>query len=83
MFVAMILMLILLSISSIKIFIGPTIWDRLLSLNLIASQFLSLIILYSSYKDISMYVDLSIVYVLLGFVGITFLSIYIQRKGRY
>lgn len=83
MVIAIILMLILLSFSLIRIFIGPTIWDRLLSLNLIASQLLGLIIVYASYKNTSMYVDLAIVYALLGFVGITFLSIYIQRKGRY
>ena len=83
MFVIIILLILLLTLSLIRILMGPSLWDRLLGLNMVASQLLALIVLYSSYKKMSMYLDLAIVYALLGFVGIIFLSIYVQRKGRF
>ncbi len=83
MFVIIILLILLLTLSLIRILMGPSLWDRLLGLNMVASQLLALIVLYSSYKEMSMYLDLAIVYALLGFVGIIFLSIYVQRKGRF
>jgi len=83
MFVIIILLILLLTLSLIRILLGPSLWDRLLGLNMVASQLLALIVLYASYKEMSMYLDLAIVYALLGFVGIIFLSIYVQRKGRF
>ncbi|GAU77935.1 monovalent cation/H+ antiporter complex subunit F [Fusibacter sp. 3D3] len=78
-----ILLILLLTLSLLRILLGPSLWDRLLGLNMVASKLLALIVLYASYKGISMYLDLAIVYALLGFVGIIFLSIYVQRKGRF
>lgn len=83
MFSIIILLILLLSLSLIRILLGPSLWDRLLGLNMVASKLLALIVLYASYKERSMYLDLAIVYALLGFVGIIFLSIYVQRKGRF
>lgn len=83
MLIIIILLIIFLSFSLLRIVLGPSLWDRLLGLNMVASKLLALIVLYASFKNYSMYLDLAIVYALLGFVGIIFLSIYVQRKGRY
>ncbi|MBF4694139.1 monovalent cation/H+ antiporter complex subunit F [Fusibacter ferrireducens] len=83
MFSIIIVLILLLTFSLIRILLGPSLWDRLLGLNMVASKLLALIVLYASYKGMSMYLDLAIVYALLGFVGIIFLSIYVQRKGRF
>ncbi len=76
-------LLILLTLSLLRILIGPTLWDRLLGLNMVASKLLVLIVLYASLKNQSMFLDLALVYAMLGFIGIIFISIYVQRKGRF
>lgn len=68
--------------SAIRILIGPTIWDRILGLNLVTSKLIMLIVLIASFRNQSFLLDIAIVYALLGFVGVTFMSIYIQNKGR-
>lgn len=68
--------------SAIRILIGPTFWDRILGLNLVTSKLIMLIVLIASFRNESFLLDIAIVYALLGFVGITFMSIYIQSRGR-
>lgn len=77
------LLMIFLAFSLLRVLIGPTLWDRLLGLNLVASKLLVLIVLYASFKNQIMFLDLGIIYALLGFIGIIFISIYVQRKGRF
>lgn len=76
--------LVLLSIlSAIRVIIGPSLWDRLLGLNLVTSKLLMLIILVAFVKKQTFILDLALVYALLSFMGIIFFSIYVQRKGRF
>ncbi len=76
--------LVLLSIlSAIRVIIGPSLWDRLLGLNLVTSKLLMLIILVAFVKNQTFVLDLALVYALLSFMGIIFFSIYVQRKGRF
>ena len=80
---ALIVLILLTTLSAYRIWLGPTIWDRLLGLNLSTSKLIMLIVLIATVRQESMLLDIAIVYALLGFVGITFLSIYIQSRGRY
>lgn len=76
--------LVLLSIlSAFRVILGPSLWDRLLGLNLVTSKLLMLIILIAFVKNQTFILDLALVYALLSFMGIIFFSIYVQRKGRY
>lgn len=76
--------LVVLSIlSSIRILIGPSLWDRLLGLNLVTSKIIMMMILIASVRNESFLLDTALVYALLSFIGIIFISIYVQRKGRY
>lgn len=75
--------LILLSIISIIIIIqGPTIWDRLLGLNLFSAKIILLILLYSILLDLPYLLDIAIVYTLLGFIGVIFISRFVKGKGK-
>ncbi len=69
-------------LSALRILIGPSIWDRLLSLNLVTTKLVILIILYASIKKLPYLLDIALVYVLLSFTGTLFISVYVQRKGR-
>ncbi|GAB6106415.1 monovalent cation/H+ antiporter complex subunit F [Fusibacter bizertensis] len=70
-------------VSAIRILIGPSLWDRLLSLNLVTSKLIMLIILIALIKQQTFILDLALSYALLSFMGIIFISLYIQRKGRF
>ena len=67
---------------------GPTIWDRLLGLNLIASKVIVIIIVVSSMYELPFLLDFAIIYTLSGFVGIIFLALFFsksrleRRRGR-
>lgn len=70
-------------LSAFRVLIGPTLWDRLLGLNLVTSKLIIIIILIASLRLESFLLDMALVYALLSFIGIIFISIYIQRKGRF
>ena len=61
---------------------GPSIWDRLLFLNLFFIEMLLTMICFALMMDIDYLLDIAIVYALLGFIGIVFTARFIQRKGK-
>ena len=76
--------LVVLSILSvIRAMIGPSLWDRLLGLNLVTSKLIMLIILVAFVQNQTFYLDLALIYALLSFMGVIFFAIYVQRKGRF
>ena len=80
---AVITLIIFSFLSAYRVLIGPTLWDRLLGLNLVTSKLIIIIILMASLRMESFLLDMALVYALLSFIGIIFISIYIQRKGRF
>lgn len=66
----------------VKMLKGPTIWDRLMSLNLVSVKITLLISLYAVYTDNGMLLDVAISYAVIGFLTITLLSRFILRGGR-
>ncbi|MCL2187888.1 MAG: monovalent cation/H+ antiporter complex subunit F [Defluviitaleaceae bacterium] len=70
----------LLTLYIIRAVIGPTIWDRLLGLNLIASKVIILIIVVSSIYDMAYLLDFAIIYALSGFIGIIFLALFLSKS---
>lgn len=65
----------------VRIFLGPTIWDRLLGFNLLSPKIILLISLYSLSYEKPYLLDVAIVFALLGFVGTIFIARFIQGKG--
>jgi len=59
---------------------GPTVWDRLLGLNLIASKVIVIIIVVSSMYELPFLLDFAIIYTLSGFVGIIFLALFFSKS---
>ncbi len=66
----------------IKLVICRTIWDRLLVLNVISAQTLMLLTAMSIYKNSMMLLDISLVYGIIGFIGLALFSRFILRGGR-
>lgn len=80
--VTMIILIIAMMITSIRMIIGPTTWDRLLSLNLISAKTILLLTIYGVYKENIQLLDISISYGIIGFLTITLLSRFLLKGGR-
>ena len=79
------IMLAYMALYIVRVVKGPTIWDRLLGLNLISTKILLIIILFASMQNTEYLLDLAIVFALLGFIGTVFTARFIsewQKGGR-
>lgn len=61
---------------------GPSAWDRLLGLNLIATKTIVAIVIYSSVHDSSFLLDFAIVYALFGFIGTIFVALFLSERQK-
>lgn len=80
--ITMIILILAMLITTLKMALGPTLWDRLLGLNLISAKTILLLAVYAVYTDNLMLLDIAIAYAIIGFITITLLSRFIIRGGR-
>jgi len=73
---------ILIVIMSLRIFIGPTVWDRLLGFNIVLSKILMLIVLFSVLFNKTYLLDIAITYALIGFISTLFIARFLKDRGR-
>ncbi len=62
---------------------SKTLWDKILASNLCSTIAAMAIMLYALYTGIAFYVDVALVFVLVGFVGTQFYATFISRFGRF
>jgi multicomponent Na+:H+ antiporter subunit F len=67
-------------VSMVRVVIGPSPADRLLGLNLIASQVLAILVLIAVNEHRPIYLDVALVYDIFGFVGILAITRYFGKK---
>jgi len=66
--------------SMIRVVIGPTSEDRLIGLNLVVAQVVGILVAMAVKFDRSIYLDVALVYAILGFVGILAIAKYLGGK---
>lgn len=76
------LMIVAIAAALVRLIIGPTIWDRLLMVNLISAKVVMFVALFAVYVDNILILDIAISYGIIGFLTITLLSKYIMTGGR-
>lgn len=69
-------------VSFIRMIIGPTVWERLLALNLISAKTILVLSIYGVYKENVMLLDVAFSYGIIGFLTIILLSRLILMGGR-
>ena len=74
------ILLVYLVLCIIRVIKGPSAWDRLMGLALVTNKIVLLSLFYASYNDLAYLMDFVIVYALLGFVGIIFITLYILKR---
>ena len=58
---------------------GPSIWDRLLSMNLVVAKTIMIIILFASITGMTFLLDFAIIYALFGFIGTIFIALFLSK----
>ncbi len=66
--------------SMIRVVIGPTSEDRLIGLNLVVAQVVGILVAMAVKFERSIYLDVALVYAILGFVGILAIAKYLGGK---
>ena len=64
----------------LRVIIGPSVWDRLLAMNLITAKIIVIIVLFASIYDMSFMLDFAIIYALSGFIGTIFLALFLSQR---
>ncbi len=63
-----------------RLIIGPSMYDRIAAMDLMASITMGFILLYSMLIKEPMYMDVAIVIALISFIGTVAISTYLKRK---
>ncbi len=79
--ITLVVLALLLLASLARVVIGPTVWDRLLGMNLITTKIVMAIAVLAVLMDRTFLVDVAIVYALLGFIASILIARYIEKKG--
>lgn len=67
--------------SLIRIFLGPTIWDRMLGLGLTTSKVTLAVIITAFMMEESYILDIAMLFSLLGFLVTVLLATFVETKG--
>ena len=75
-----IVLLIYLIIYIARIIEGPSIWNRLLCVNLVMTKIILMIVIYASMHDTGYFLDFAIIYAVCGFIGTIFLANFMSDR---
>jgi len=67
-------------LSAIRMIIGPSVWDRLLAMNLLVAKTIMLIVVFASQSELSYLLDFAIIYAILGFIGAIFIALFLLER---
>lgn len=71
----------LIAVNLYRVAAGPTLYDRLLAANVIGTKsILILVVIGFLFERPALFVDLALVYALLGFVGVVALGKYLEQR---
>jgi multicomponent Na+:H+ antiporter subunit F len=68
--------------SMVRIVIGPSAADRLIGLNLVSAQVLAILVLIAAKENLSIYLDVALVYDIFGFLGLLAITRYLLKKRK-
>jgi len=70
------------SASTLRAILGPTVWDRILGLNLLSSKIVMIIVVFAFLLEKSYLLDIALIYALFGFVGVVMIARFVEKRGR-
>jgi multicomponent Na+:H+ antiporter subunit F len=76
-----VLLTVIIAVPLIRVIKGPTVFDRILATNAIASKTIVLIVLIGSlFGRLDMFIDITLAYAILGFIGALIISKYLTTE---
>ena len=75
-------LLLLMALSSLRMILGPTAWDRLLGFSQLSALCIPLLALMAVQYRLDFLLDIAITYALLGFIGTVFIARFIRHRGK-
>ena len=69
-------------LSSYRLFVGPTLQDRLISLSCVSVILITILVIMSYIYNNTFYLDISIAFLLLDFVGVIAFTKYLGREDK-
>ncbi len=65
---------------TVRFLLGPSVVDRVVALDVLTLSSIGLIVLLAHFLDRVIYVDVSIVYAILSFIGVIVIAKYLERS---
>jgi multicomponent Na+:H+ antiporter subunit F len=78
--VGLLMLSVSLVLASIRLFIGPSLPDRIVGLELIASLFVGVVAITSIVSNVSVFLDVAIALTLVAFLGAVVFARFIERR---
>ena len=76
------IMLVFLFLFIIRAIKGPSIWDRLMAMNIISTKIIIIIIVFASVNETAYLLDFAIIYALFGFIGTIFIALFLSERSK-
>ena len=76
------IMLVFLILFIVRAIMGPSIWDRLMAMNIISTKIIVIIIVFASVNETAYLLDFAIIYALFGFIGTIFIALFLSERSR-
>lgn len=64
-----------------RLFMGPTIWDRLLAFNVISSKVVMIIVAFALFTNKTYILDIAIAFTLFSFIATVLIARFIKERG--
>ena len=61
---------------------GPSVWDRLLGMNLLSIKIVMIIAVFASFNNSAYILDFAIIYALFGFIGVIFVALFLLERTK-
>jgi len=71
--------LVVIGLALARAFLGPTVYDRILAVNMVGTKTVLLIAVYGFLTDRPKFLDIAIVYALINFVGVIAVLKFVRR----
>ena len=65
-----------------RIIIGPSIWDRLMIMNIMSTKIIVIIIFFAFTNDSAYLLDFAVIYALFGFIGTIFIALFLFERNK-
>ena len=76
-------MLAVMALALVRAIVGPTVYDRVLAVNMVGTKTVLLIAVYGFLTDRPEFLDLSIFYALINFIGVIAVLKFVERLEQY